>query len=494
MGRHQDRRRPDQHPLTPNKNPDPEKERALAAGARSFSGQIYSDEMRRQGPLTLRHVVVAVLVVLVVNAQLTWWIIFVLRENRHRLELERRHLQNSAELAAVRVTAAAAAARDALETALAGGADPSSNLPPSPYFASWQGPIEGPCVPGWSAAQDGPVLTALAAGGCVTARPAELWLEQLRRLPAGQEIVAEAAPREAGIPVVGLPWPFRGQAVRPAAAAWNAVLETYRTRITMIVSEGSFFAVLLFVMLGLLWKTLRRESELERQHRNFLSAITHELKSPLAAMRLSLETVLRGRADSTASVRFLENALQDTERLQSLVQKVLEVTRYGRGDGGLTLRHGCVSDVLRDTIANFSRRATAAGARVDARIEPEVWAEIDEEALSIAISNLLENAIKYGGTVPRIEIRLVTRDGKALLDVGDNGRGIAEDDVPFVFNRFFRGGDEMTRTTQGTGLGLYLVRQIVTAHRGTVEVQRTGASGTTFQIMLPGAMVAEGAS
>ncbi len=307
-------------------------------------------------------------------------------------------------------------------------------------------------------------------------------------------MVADAAVGAEGIPEVDLPWPLRGLSVRPTVAAWDALLATYRTRITMIVSEGSFFAVLLFVMLALLWKTLRRESELERQHRNFLSAITHELKSPLAAMRLSLETVLRGRADSSASVRFLENALQDTERLQSLVQKVLEVTRYGRGDGGLTLRRGCISDVVNDTLASFSRRATVAGARVDARIEPEVWAEIDEEALSIAISNLLENAIKYGGAVPRIEIRLVTLDGRAVLDVHDNGHGIAEDDVPFVFNRFFRGGDEMTRTTQGTGLGLYLVRQIITAHRGTVEVHRTGASGTTFRINLPGAMVAEAAS
>ena len=444
--------------------------------------------MRRQGPLTLRHVVVAVLVVLVVNAQLTWWIIFVLRENRHRLELERGRLADAAGLGAARVAAAAAAARRELEAAVAA---PGSTAPPTPYFVAWSQTAGRPCAGGWISSDGATELRVPSPDGCVTALADAAWLDGLRGLPPVLELVP--AGEESVRPTVVLAPPLDGLAVTPTAAAWSGVLRTYRSRITMIVSEGAFFAGLLFVMLALLWKTLRRESELERQHRNFLSAITHELKSPLAAMRLSLETVLRGRADSSASVRFLENALQDTERLQSLVQKVLEVTRYGRGDGGLTLRQGCVSDVVNDTLASFSRRATAAGARVDTRIEPEVWAEIDEEALAIAVSNLLENAIKYGGTVPRLEIRLATDDDRALLDVSDNGRGIAEGDVPFVFNRFFRGGDEMTRTTQGTGLGLYLVHQIVTAHHGTVAVHRTGADGTTFRITLPGAAVVEAA-
>jgi signal transduction histidine kinase len=140
--------------------------------------------------------------------------------------------------------------------------------------------------------------------------------------------------------------------------------------------------------------------------------------------------------------------------------------------------------VVEEGVATFRRRATAAGADLDAEVDPDVWADLDEEAFTIVVSNLLENAVKYGGTIPSVRVRLAASDGRAVLEVSDNGRGIAADDLAFVFNRFYRGGDEMTRTTQGTGLGLYLVREIVTAHGGSVEVARTDSTGTTFRVTL----------
>ena len=254
----------------------------------------------------------------------------------------------------------------------------------------------------------------------------------------------------------------------------------------MMVSEGTFFALMLFVLVALLWRTLRREVALEHQHRNFLSAVTHELKSPLASMRLSLETVLRGRSDPGASVRFLENALQDTERLQSLVEKVLEVTRFAREGSTLNLGESCLSEVVEGAVDRFSRRTTATGANLISEIQGDLWSEVDEEAIAIVISNLLENALKYGGTIPRIDVSFSRTEDSATLDISDNGNGIAPDDVPRVFERFWRAGDEMTRTTQGTGLGLYLVQQIVKSHHGEVSVAQTGPDGTTFRVILPG--------
>jgi len=165
----------------------------------------------------------------------------------------------------------------------------------------------------------------------------------------------------------------------------------------------------------------------EQQHRNFLSAVTHELKSPLAAMRLSLETVLRGRADSGASVRFLENALQDAERLQDLVEKVLEVTRFTRTGGALNREWVNLSEVVEEALDRFSRRTTAAGAVLNGEIDPEIRAEVDAEAFSIVISNLLENALKYGGTIPRIDLGLhlrgAGRDGSRRQRAGHRDGG-----------------------------------------------------------------------
>ncbi len=446
--------------------------------------------MRRAGPLTLRHLLVAVLVVVVVNAQLTWWIIYALRENRTRLRLERTEMKAAAQLWAdhvdQRLQRAETVLRLDLLTRVVAGVDPGRW---HPFFAEVKTVETTPCDEGWRLEGEHAVLRVELAGRCYQAPAVADWQATLLTPPAELEVLREPSDTA---PSQALPPPLEGYRVRPAQARWDGTLEAYQRRIFMVVSEGSFFALLIFVMLGLLWRTMRREVELERQHQNFLSAITHELKSPLASMRLALETVLRGRADGSASVRFLENALQDTERLQSLVQKVLEVTRYARGHGSLEAHRMNLTALVDDAVRGFSRRATAAGARLEAELEPDVWAEVDGEAFVIVVSNLLENSIKYGGTIPEIRVRLEEADGDAVLTVSDNGRGIPEEELPFVFNRFFRGGDELTRTTQGTGLGLYLVRQIVEAHRGSVEVAESGPDGTTVRVTIPEAEVVEG--
>ncbi len=306
-----------------------------------------------------------------------------------------------------------------------------------------------------------------------------------RALAVGEHLEVIASGEE-GPPGITLSDPYSGLTVRPRAEIWDEILEDYRRRIVMMVSEGGFFAVLLMVLVALLWQTFRREVELERQHRNFLSAVTHELKSPLASMRLALETVIGGRAEPEVADRFLSNALEDTGRLQDLVQKVLEATRFGESRTEIVLRDSDFSGLVEDAVGVFTRRALAAGAHLEAQIEPEIRSEIDAEAMAIVISNLLENAVKYGGEPPQIDLRFGLQGRKAVLEVSDNGNGIPEDDRKLIFGRFFRSGDEMTRTTQGTGLGLYLVEQIVEAHRGSVEVTETGPGGTTFKVAISG--------
>jgi signal transduction histidine kinase len=445
--------------------------------------------MPRRGSLTLRHLAVAVLVVLVVNAQLTWWIIFVLRENRARLRVERALLLETCERAASQVAADLQSARALILEVSGSAADLGSQRPPAP-FSHWQRLDADGCTEGWLNSDGVPVLAVATPMGCLWAFTAPNWREQVLAVDGRVEIVQTTAPdpsnASATPPMVELTAPFDGLSVRPRSDAWSEILDRYRSRIKMIVSEGAFFALLLFVLIALLVRILRREAELERRHRNFLSAVTHELKSPLAATRLALETVLSGRASGTARERFLANAMRDTERLQDLVQKVLEVTRYDRGGAELQFRETNLSGVVEDVVEDFRRRVRPSGAVVDSVVEDDIWAELNEEAFEIVVSNLLENAVKYGGSAPRIGVTLGHERGRALLEVRDNGPGIPEDELPFVFDRFFRGGDEMTRSTDGTGLGLYLVKQIVKAHRGTVTVVSGDRDGTTFRVTLPG--------
>jgi signal transduction histidine kinase len=456
--------------------------------------------MRRQGPITLRHVAIAVLVVVVVNAQLTWWIIFVIRQSGTVLELERRLLMDECRFEADRVHAEVKRAEVAAETMLASRDRPLSGLgaattgPPGELVASlprpfvrWADAQELEGRPGWHGEPGIRMVYELACphgvGICgLIADPG--WVAGLLKLGEGVELAAAASFAEAR-PSQPLVAPFDSLVLRPPADAWRELLDEHRRRVVMMVSEGAFFAVLLVVLVGLLWRTVRREVELERQHRNFLSAITHELKSPLAAIRLSLETVASGRADEAAARRFVGNALVDTDRLEGLVSKVLEVTRYGAGTASIHLVRRPLSELVAQALAAFEARFTAAGATVGSAIEPETWAAVDGEAMTIAISNLLENALTYGGRPPVVEITLFSDGDQAVLEVRDNGGGIPEAEIPFIFNRFYRAGDEMTRTTRGTGLGLYLVQRIVKAHHGTVEVAATGDHGTTMRVSVP---------
>jgi signal transduction histidine kinase len=439
--------------------------------------------MRRQGPITLRYVIVAVLVVVVINAQLTWWIIFVLRLNRDHLDLERRWLLGSARVEAARTHTALTTARSDLELAVLMGDEPGRAAAPRPFVGWRSRPLTDECPAGGLNSSGALELGVKHGLGCITGVVEGEWRQRVLDLSADLELVAS---RDESIPGVALAPPFDDLSIRPRAEIWQGLLDDYRRRIVMMVSEGSFFAVLLLVLVALLWRTFRREVELERQHHNFLSAVTHELKSPLAAMRLALETVRAGRASGEAARRFLGNALEDAERLEGLVQKVLESTRFAGGRSVVLRNDVQLSRVVEETVAAFSRRAKAAGAHLEATIEPEIFGAVDEEAMAIVISNLLENAVKYGGDPPRIEVRFGLEGRHAVLEVADNGSGVPDEDRDLIFDRFFRSGDEMTRKSEGTGLGLYLVQQIIDAHRGSVRLASTGPEGSVFRVEIPG--------
>jgi signal transduction histidine kinase len=442
--------------------------------------------MRRQGPLTLRHLLVSGLVMMLVMAQLTWWVLFTIRESRARLNLEHTRLTTLCGLLADRVNRCVRAAEtELLAEALTRETEKRPSSVWQNHFAEVRQLPGTDCDSGWRFQESTTVLRITAGSACFEGvlLPIDAWLN----LPPEITISSEYS----DLPRVELPEPFSGRFLQPSAASWEASLDRHHRRLRMFLSEGGFFSVMMVVLVALLWKTVRRDIELEHQHRNFISAITHELKSPLAAMQLALETVLRGRAEGPDRLRFLRNALKDTERLQSMVQKVLEVTRYGRRAAELNLSPFSLSELVDSVSRTFSRRATAAEARLDVDIESGIQIMGDKEALPIVVSNLLENAIKYGGANPVVSLTLSLANGRAILRVSDNGIGISADDLPFVFDRFVRGGNEMTRTTQGTGLGLYLVRQIVSGHGGSVEVESTGPQGTTFQVIFPEAKLTE---
>jgi signal transduction histidine kinase len=458
----------------------------------------YTPAVRGGIRLGLGHLVAFVAVALVLNAQFTWWVYYSLRDNRERLDLQRALFAARVEGAALRLTVRLEEAERRV-TELPVGVIPS----PSPPFVEVQvvdAVTLSPLRTGRDAATrlgwvkiDGRLALASPLGrervvlAVLDAQSPYRWLAEID--PTLQLVAQEAV--LAGRPQAPLGAPFDRLVVTPDFHRWEDLVDRYRQRIVGVLAEGVFFLAGILTAVVLLWRVLRRESSLERQHQNFVSAVTHELKTPIAGIRLALETVLSGRVDGDGRTRFLSNALADSERLGDLVEKVLEVTRYTGGAHLLRMGLGDLSQLVQDEVQVAARRVSARAGTLDAEITPGVQATFDPEALAIVISNLIENALKYAhGGPPRVRVRLRLERGEAVLEVSDNGVGIAPADLEAIFKPFYRASDEVTRRTPGTGIGLYVAREIVNAHGGRLTAASPGpGGGATFRLSLPGAEV-----
>lgn len=446
--------------------------------------------------LGLGHLVAFVAVALVLNAQFTWWVYYSLRDNRERLDLQRALLATRVEGAALRLAVR-------LEDAKRRLADLPTGVIPSPLppfvevqvvdAVSLSLPRTGEDAAAamrWATVDGRPAFARPLGRGRIAltfldAQAPYRWLAEID--PTLQLVEHDAI--LAGRPKAALGPPFDQLLVTPDFHRWEDLVDRYRQRVFGVLAEGVLFLAAIVTAVVLLWRVLRRESALERQHQSFVSAVTHELKTPIAGIRLALETVLSGRVNGDGRTRFLSNALADSERLGDLVEKVLEVTRYTGGAHRLRMGLADLSQLVQDEVQVAERRVSARGGVVKAEITPGIQATFDPEALAIVISNLIENALKYTqvGT-PSVWVRLRLERGEAVLEVSDNGVGIAPADLEAIFKPFYRASDEVTRRTPGTGIGLFVAREIVNAHGGRLTAASPGpGKGSTFRLSLPGA-------
>jgi signal transduction histidine kinase len=251
-----------------------------------------------------------------------------------------------------------------------------------------------------------------------------------------------------------------------------------------------FFGSLLFLLLigglVLIVILLVREVRLNERQSNFISAVTHELKTPVASLKLYLDTLrLRELPDSRRD-EFYRTMDQDLQRLNATINTVLNAALY-------TDRP--VADPQPLDFAKLVGRAIDL-TRTRYQLEPEavtyegpdtLRVSGDASALETAVLNLLDNAVKYSTERPQVKVEAgASGDGQAFLRVRDHGVGISRAHLPFIFNRFYRIGPEVRRSRAGTGLGLFIVRAVVKGHRGTVHAESPGPDrGSTFTITLP---------
>ena len=252
----------------------------------------------------------------------------------------------------------------------------------------------------------------------------------------------------------------------------------------MVAGEGSVFLILLLGMLFLTLRGIRRDLLFARTQRNFLMAVTHELRTPIAAIKLQLQTLVREGIDAGQREHLRAQALLEADRLAVLADKVLLATSAEEGVLNLDQKELDVMELLR-TVIERARIQIAPNHDLVLNGPERFLAHSDAQALRSIADNLIENAAKYSSEGSTIRIDVVKgREGWRLL-VTDQGPGIPATERDRIFEKFYRGGNEETRNAKGTGLGLYIVQRLTQRLGGAISVEQGHPQGAIFGISFP---------
>ncbi len=255
-------------------------------------------------------------------------------------------------------------------------------------------------------------------------------------------------------------------------------------RLGMVLSEGLTFAIVFAFGAISLHKSVNREHRLQDQKRNFLLSVTHELKSPLASIKLLLQTIQKRDLTKAQILDFIDKSLLDIERLDDMVENMLLASKIDNSSYTFPKANFNLS-VLVDSIVNRLQLTKCDGNQqiINAEIEPKIEITGDKFALTSVVTNLIENAVKYSKPCEAVNVKLFSKTGKVYLQVADHGIGIADEEKSRIFDKFYRVGSEDTRNTKGTGLGLYIVKQVLDKHEASIRVKDNRPAGSIFEVV-----------
>ncbi len=258
------------------------------------------------------------------------------------------------------------------------------------------------------------------------------------------------------------------------------IRDDQRRKTAQYLSEGLVFLSVISVGAVFLYFAVMRQIRIQRQQQNFMMAVTHELKTPISVTRLNLETLQKRKLDEKQQSRLLTSSLQEIIRLNTLTENILVSAQLEGGYYKLSREPLDVAEILSATFNEFAARFPQRSWNEE--IQPGIVLSGDPLLLRILMNNLIENAVKYSPAGAPVSVTLREKQGKGIMQVIDEGSGIAAKERKRIFQQFYRIGNEDTRTTKGTGLGLYLCRKIARDHKMKLSVTANQPRGSIFTL------------
>jgi signal transduction histidine kinase len=261
------------------------------------------------------------------------------------------------------------------------------------------------------------------------------------------------------------------------------------TRDSFLHSAGATVLVLLVLLAGIAL-TLRatdREARLSQAKSNFVANVSHELKTPLSLLSLFSEILELGRVkDEEKKIEYYRIIRHESLRLNKMIDNILDFSKIEAGRKTYNFAEGNMAEVIENVLSSYRYQINNAGFEVQTNMQaslPPVL--IDREAMAQAVSNLLDNAIKYSGKVKQLSITTGTVRSNLSIEIADHGIGIPRAEQAKIFEKFYRVGNGLVHDVKGSGLGLSLVKHIIEAHKGTISVESDVGKGSRFTILLP---------
>ena len=259
------------------------------------------------------------------------------------------------------------------------------------------------------------------------------------------------------------------------------IREDEKRKTAQFAGEGSIFFLLIVTGAVIVYRAVSRQLKTSLQQQHFMMALTHELKTPIAIAKLNLETLQKRKLEETQQQKLLQSTLQETNRLNDLCNNMLLSSQIEAGGYQVTTEETNWSEIIAEGVHDFVIRYPL---RVfHPEIKENLFIRGDRLLLQMVINNLIENAIKYSPKESPVTITLNEKDNKIILSIGDQGKGIVEGEKEKIFSKFYRIGNEATKTAKGTGLGLYLTQKIVKEHYGNISVTDNSPVGSVFTVI-----------